>query len=648
MSRDRLGKNSALVVSIIYLSYPPLLLLNLNDFHLEAFASTFFLFSVYYLEREEWRKFSVFIILALSTLEFAPIIGVFVALYGLLLYVRKKFRNKKAAQKFIVLTAFASILMFLLAYTVKESFNSGTSPLPSPFHYILSNPAGMLNVIFSNWGAKMFYLISFFAPLAFLPLLAPEPLIMAFPWVLTSFASVYSPYYSVYFQYNGFIIPFVLAALPKAVERLRLQNSRRMLGIVLLATIFFALFLPFGPGAPWNYKVPIANDRTELIQQVLPLIPSNASVLTENDIFPHLSNRVNSYMYLPTSNATVDYILVDISSPFYDWLPGGGTLSGEEISPSTATQEALANGTYGVLASAKSILLLKKGYTGEPALFVPFVSKYNYKTLTLESGSTVKDPSSSSGVVLYHNETAPKGTFWFGPYATLPPGCYRVTYVIKVNGNEVKQSDEILSVDVSASSGSSVLTKTEVYGSNLPSVGQWFNITSLFTLGTPTSGLEFRGFVEGNCSVYLDYVMVEQLLPQPISKTSFDYENLFLDKGTASNGVMTHVQGQGTFWYGPNIFLPKGNYTAKFWLRLDRPYSGPLLDIDVSVNFGQKVLSSLTISASNFNGTNAWQSFEIKFTLQNDSNNVEFRGINVRESAPVSLLLVEVNPNTPD
>jgi uncharacterized membrane protein len=654
MSRDKLGKKVGLIISIIYLVYPPLLLLNLNDFHLEAFTSTFFLFSVYYFEQEEWMKFSALIILAMLTLEFAPIIGVFMALYGLLLYSKKKFKDKRAAQKYVALTALLSILMFFLAFIAKESFNPYTSPLPSPFHYILSNPAGMPNVISSDLGAKMFYLINFLAPLAFLPLLAPEPLIMALPWIFASFGTTYAPYSSVYFQYTGFVIPFVFVALPKAIERaierLKLQNARKILPILLLSTIIFALYLPVGQGSPWNYQLPTTNDRTELIQKILPLIPSNESVLTQNNIFPHLSNRMNAYMYLPrSSDITVNYILVDTTSPWYEWQQPA--LFGERTPLNVTTQEGLVNGNYGVLASVSSILLLKKGYIGEAALFVPFNSKCNYENLTLERGSIVEDPTSTSRLVLNHSEKDPTGTFWYGPYVDLLPGLYRVTYATKVNGiHEIIKNENktLFTVDVSYDLGKKFLkTTTMVNGSRALSAGQWFNSTLFFNATTPTKGVEFRGFVEGNqsVSVCLDYLMVEQLIPQ-ISKTAFNHEELYRDQGNVSNGVMTHVKGKGTFWYGPYTSLSKGNYTAKFWLKLDRTYNGTLLDVDVSINSGKKVLTFLTLSGSNFGRINAWQSFEVKFTLQNDLNIVEFRGVNVRELAPVSFLLVEVYPDT--
>jgi uncharacterized membrane protein len=181
MSRDKLGKKLGLIVSSIYFIYPPVFLLNLNDFHLEPFTSTFFIFSLYYFDKEEWMKFSAFFILSLITVEFAPVIGVFLAFYGILKLLMKKFKDKRVAQKYIVAIMLVSILIFALALKTKETLNTYTSPLPTPFQPILENPAGMLDVIFDNWGEKVYYVTNLLAPLAFLPLLAPESLILAIP-----------------------------------------------------------------------------------------------------------------------------------------------------------------------------------------------------------------------------------------------------------------------------------------------------------------------------------------------------------------------------------------------------------------------------------------------------------------------------------
>ena len=646
MARDKLGKKVAPAISIVYLIYPALIMLNLNDFHMEAFTSTFFLFSIYYLEQEKWPHFFTSMLLAFFTIEFAPIIGVGVAVYACILYFRKNFQNRRKARICILIAAVMAILFVIISLKSKELFNDTTSPISTTFQNILLNPSDLPNEILYDFDGKTLYLISFLAPLAFLPLMAPEYLIMALPWISLSFMSPYTLYHVIFYQYNGFVIPFAIMALPKAIKRLNLHEAWKIFPLLLAATLVCWLYLPISAGSPWNYQVPVVDQRTQSIHEMLALIPPDASILTQNDFFPHVSNRPNAYMSLPVgwSTISIQYIFVDINSGWYKWQ---ADTAGDKITPMSYIETVLRKGDYGVLAAARGLLLLEKDYTGEPVFFEPFDLWYNYEKLSLKSGSIIGDSKSTSGQVFFHSEKDPKGNMWYGPYVDLSQGLYKVTYKIKVdNASRIEPDDQLLTVDVAKAYGQTLLAERRVNGSDVPSAGQWFDVSLFFGLRAPAEFIEFRGFALGNVTIYLDYLKVEQISAQPVTGTTFNFEDFRVDNGTVTEGVMVHSQGSGTFWYGPYASLSKGNYTAKFWLKLDQPYVGALLDIGVSINSGKKTLTALTISDSNFTRINTWQSFEVKFTLQEDSNSVEFPGINVRETAPISFLLVDVYPDT--
>jgi uncharacterized membrane protein len=646
MARDKLGKNVASAISLVYLLYPPLILLNLNDFHIEAFTSTFFLFSVYYLEREKWPNFFAFMLLAIFTIEFAPIIGVFVALYAFILYRRRNFKNLRKARICIVIATVMAILFIIIALGTKELFNNSTSPISTTFQNILLNPTGLPNEIGSHFGDKIYYIINFLAPLAFLPLLSPESLIMTLPWIGLSFASPYLLYHSIFYQYTGFVIPFVIIALPKGIERLNLQKTRKIIPLLLLATIISLIYVPFLPGMPWNYQLPVPDDQTQMKHEILALIPSNASVLTENDIFPHVSGRANAYMYNATETPiSADYVVVDLTSEWYAWVPD---ISGSKQNPNGYVNVSIERGEYGVFASAQGTVLLKKGYVGEPVLFEPYVFKEDYRSLILDSGSIVEDPNSVSKHVFFHWEKDRKGIFWNGPYIGLPFGLFKVTYVIKVDdAPEIRPNEQLLTVDVTADAGENLLASRTVNGTDVPFSKQWFGISLYVGLKFPARQVEFRGHAIGNHNVYLDYVMVEQISPQPVSELTFNFEdNLRVNQGTISEGVMIHSKGAGTFWYGPYTTLPKGNYTANFWLKLDGPYHGPIMDIVVSTDNGKKILAGSAVNSFDFKGINTWQDFKVDFELPENTSNIEFSGLRVRELAPISFLMVEISPDT--
>jgi hypothetical protein len=229
----------------------------------------------------------------------------------------------------------------------------------------------------------------------------------------------------------------------------------------------------------------------------------------------------------------------------------------------------------------------------------------------------------------------------------LPKGNYTAKFWLKL---DKPYNGTLLDIDATTNAGSKMLTALTVHSSNFEKTNEWQGFELEFTLQNDANIVEFRGVNVRKTApisllaveVYPDTGQAKQL----IYKTAFNYEDLLVEQGIVANGVITHIKGNGTFWHGPYVSLPKGNYMAKFWLKLDKPYNGTLLDLDVATNSGKNVTKFLTLSGSNFEKIDKWQSFEVKFTLQNDTNIVEFRGVYVRETAPISLLSVEVYPDT--
>jgi hypothetical protein len=81
------------------------------------------------------------------------------------------------------------------------------------------------------------------------------------------------------------------------------------------------------------------------------------------------------------------------------------------------------------------------------------------------------------------------GTAWFGPYMTLLPGSYTVTFFLKA-ANSIGNSS--IDIDVISNSGTQVLGQRTIYASSLTNdvVEQ---IIFHFTLSSTYYGIEFRG-----------------------------------------------------------------------------------------------------------------------------------------------------------
>jgi hypothetical protein len=128
-----------------------------------------------------------------------------------------------------------------------------------------------------------------------------------------------------------------------------------------------------------NSGVPQVTLRDEALEKMIELIPSNASVLTQNNIFPHLGQRMYGYVAYLGNNSKLysmvspDYIIVDTRSSWY-----------KDSDLEEFTFNVTRNGEYGVLSAIDDMWLLKRGYKGEPTF--PF--KYGILAKFYNQGDT--------------------------------------------------------------------------------------------------------------------------------------------------------------------------------------------------------------------------------------------------------------------
>ena len=517
ISKDRIGKYSLCAV-LLYVLYTPMFFVSLFDFHLEAFVPVFLLFMVYFFDKKRYSYYFVFVVFALSTIEFVPLIT---ATFGMCVILRVLFDNlrrhiwtwrflkdKKVIYGF--LTVLLSVLWFFVALQVKKIFNPHASPVPSQFAHLL-NPSewSTLYIYLEKYlDEKLLYVILLFGPLVFLSFLSPLDLAPVLPWFLMCFLSDYTPYFIVRYQYSAFTAAFIFYSMIKSVRKLSVVEGKidgyRIKRIMVLLIVVSLLFATYAV-EKYNLRKELfgsySDEHVELLNYIISLIPEDASVLAQNDIFPHLSNRKDAYMYLPSWSFEPDFIIFDINLMFYKSPPPYPPYC--EFIPKYLRNHA----NYGVYASADGILLYKKDYMDDPVFYVPYIKVLNYKDLKLGVGRRVYDPTSYSGTVLFHSKNDPPGVFWFGPYEIFPPGNYTVVFRLKVS--EIVNGTVII-LDVTSDLGSEILAKRIVNGSEFLSGGSWQNFTLSFTLDVPRE-LEIRGiYVSSMTNVYLDFIIVRQ------------------------------------------------------------------------------------------------------------------------------------------
>jgi uncharacterized membrane protein len=520
---DRL---SAVGLAVAYLFYPALQSVNTFDFHTEAFIPLFFLMTFHYIEEKKWFKGLLFALLTLSTIEFAPILILFLGGY---LVLKEVFRTHSAEHNetflrrisFPLMLITIALVWFFAAFYVMNTVNpiKGTG-LPGNWTFwgsslseaavnILTHPLEALTFMVSPIG-KVFYVFSLMAPLLMLSLFSPEFLV-ALPWLIAAPLSEYWLYYNFYFQYSAFAIGQLFVAAIFSLKRLsfftndgqrNLRLQRRMIVAILTASILLCVALsPIGLPRLGDRRVEIT-PHSNLLLEVLKLVPDNASIATQNDIFPHVAQREDAYILTWPMPIEVDYILVDLKSSHF--LTRAGFTS--TTSPQEALEKEVGSRKYGLFASADGILLLKNGHSGLPILYRGRIDVFDSNQLLpmFKNSKVLNDKTSSSGRVITHEANDSTGFAWYGPYSYFFTGEYRATFRVKTNSAGL---DCILDV---AASGN-VVSQRVLSSFDFKTLGDWEE----FTLDFRISGLprmEFRGYCESNNTyVALDYVRVIQI-----------------------------------------------------------------------------------------------------------------------------------------
>jgi uncharacterized membrane protein len=162
--------------------------------------------------------------------------------------------------------------------------------------------------------------------------------------------SSYSGYYSIESHYAAFLAPFFFVALIHGIARLQKRrgfhiSASKMAKIVLLLSTMSVIAI-----LPGTYVRHIGlsskEEHTKILYETIEMIPQNASVLAQNDVFLYVSSRADAYTipspkwskeYQQIAKETlqnltrvkIDYVFIDLASEPY--AASGGKLILEEF-----------------------------------------------------------------------------------------------------------------------------------------------------------------------------------------------------------------------------------------------------------------------------------------------------------------------------
>jgi len=492
------NRSISLLFSFLYLLYCHLHSVNLFDFHPDAFFVPFALFSWYFFTKQKWTGHFLFLLLCFFTKETASIpflVFGLVDAWSIRERILASLRGREFHDKRILIPI-ATIAISILWYPVAKAFIHLFNPSPpsrfvqgTPWNILGGNPlnlstlgslttldfAGALQYQFD---LKLFYLFTVLAPLAFLPVIKYSHFLPVVPWLLLAFLSNYSPYYHLGHHYSAIVVPFSIIAAISGLESLGLTfnlDEKRLLQLlkkVVLVALLFALSVSVMSLPLTKMELLSISKHDKYVYEAIEIIPPEASVLTQYDVFPHLSSRVNSFVVPPPFEALkrdlyysyvgtlfdkgIEFILIDIN-------PDVGTHA-LWVTHLTVLNEIARNGSYGLYASMDGALVYKHAYQGEPTVYEPFTILRDYEFVH----ATVVDRNK---------------IFFEYP---LPNGNYTITYRVKVYPKV-----EGLLFTIKVHQDTKVLAFRDVYGEEFSAANTYQNFTLTFPVLDPTNEFKF-------------------------------------------------------------------------------------------------------------------------------------------------------------
>lgn len=556
-----------------------------------------------------------------------------------------------------------------------------------------TNPAVIVETFTIHPTQKVLFFVAFLAPVLFLALYDEFAVGALIPFVgFAWFLSGRPIYYQFGAHYPLYLLPFVYVGAVRVVGRYSvpgtLPSGGRLRGILTrLFVIVLVLNVVGGVGLGLEKRaVPGTSEHTETLSRAIESIPEEASLLTQNDVYPHVATRPHStFVTRPGmferyqamyGTVTPEYVLYDrqLNARSVDWSHAVRRAFDDRLS-----------GEYGLYRYEDGIYVYKRGYRGLPE---GITSEYSISRQYDASELRIADGRFEEGLVrAASTDSDSDRNIWFGPYATLPPGTYTATFRVNVTGTARSsgqdsdstpgtgagpesdpvsepgvESASILRLNVAAEHNSRVVASESVRATD-----GWENVTLAFTLDESTSGIEFRG-AWGNAPGTVALQSVDVSLRRSVDER-YSANEFGVTRGQRPNGRIRATNSENTtgqnVWFGPYADLPPGTYDATFRVNVTRAETTmepgakttaepgadtpaepgaeygaekkPVLVLNVAAERNERVLVREPVRA-----TEGWKNVTLTFTLDRPTSGVEFRGTRGDASGTVAFEYVIV------
>ena len=350
----------AAVFAVLYLIHPSLHGINVRDFHSAALTIPLLLAAIYFVEAERPWLYWGSVLLILATREDAAIAVVGLGLW--LAVTRRRWRWGVVT----ALGAFSLLVVdtrWLIPYFRGEPYphlgryaHLGRS-VPEIIGTLLLHPWRVLTGVLTE--KRLIYLGAMLAPLAFLPLLAPEVLVGLAPPLVENLLGQDPILFNHRTQYQSFILPFLFAAAIAGYDRLARRRPGPWPKKVLVVAVMASLVLASNIVNNLSYERAVPKLEHRQAFEVMAQVPAEAALSAQDPYVAHLALRPLVFVF-PVGLEKADYLLLNTSS--YPWRKDPHVIMMREGDTVTITN-GVGGPTYryAVAAERGPILLLRRG-----------------------------------------------------------------------------------------------------------------------------------------------------------------------------------------------------------------------------------------------------------------------------------------------
>jgi uncharacterized membrane protein len=409
---------AGLVFAAAYLLYLPVEYMNLYEFQIRAFATTFLLLALRELER---RRFGLFLLWTLLALGCRSDVGFVVAgmgIYSILDFrfqildfrdPQSKIKNLKSKMLFGVLPivlglGWVALCMGILIPLFRTSpflytqiiYGQFGSSLGAIARTIITRPGYVAAYVFGGAAgvARLRYLLEMFLPFGFLLLLRPRMLLITLPiFALNLLSNTPNIHASTHYHYQALIIPFMVVGSadgllwllrqlttdhrPPTTDREPRSDQHNLYGrpsvatrVALAGILALALACNIGFRNPFFSLLTRTIDQARIaaIERLLARVPPDAPLATTSAIGPHASRRERIFffpgnvIYPEAKIAQAQFLLIDQAELLQDEktrVERQHLL--EELTASERLTALGISGSYQRLAEEQGISLWQRG-----------------------------------------------------------------------------------------------------------------------------------------------------------------------------------------------------------------------------------------------------------------------------------------------